>query len=252
MAALLHLGATAVTIGSISTLPSVRAADSGAAYTFKASRFSSHSIILACLTADGNGRRVLDVGCGPGHLARILADRGYRVTGIERTSPPADEFPGNVTFRMADLDEGLPPLDGCYDYVLCADVLEHLRDPLRLLREIRAVLAEGGRIIASLPNSGHAYFRWNVMLGRFPQHDRGLFDATHLHFYAWDGWQKLLTAGGFEIERVYPTGVPVGLALESWKDSALVRSLEWCSYQSARIWKTMCAYQFVVIARAKE
>ena len=56
---------------------------------------------------------------------------------------------------------------------------------------------------------------------------------------------------GFRIERVCRSGVPVGLALPKWKDSFWVRALERISFESARIWKTLFAYQFIVRARAE-
>jgi SAM-dependent methyltransferase len=219
-----------------------------ATYQFKGSPYSSHSLLLASLPAAGNGRRVLDVGCAGGYLGAILADRGYRVTGIDSPGAARAGFPESIELLEADLDLGLPPLIGCFDFAICADVLEHLRRPALLLRELRTVLAPGGRLAASLPNSGHAYFRWNVLTGRFPAEDRGLFDRTHLHFYTWRGWEDLLHATGFRIETLRCSGVPMGLALPKWEGSTAVRALERMSYESARWWKTMFGYQFVVTA----
>ena len=180
-------------------------------------------------------------------ISEILAQRGFSVTGIDLA---ATAHPPGIHFVAADLDRGLPALDGCFDYVLCADVLEHLRDPVRLLRECRERLAPGGALIASLPNSGHAYFRWHVLLGRFPQHDRGLFDRTHLRFCTWHGWVDLLARAGFLVEALHCSGVPVGLALAKWEGSFWVRALERLSYESARARKGLFAYQFIVRARA--
>jgi hypothetical protein len=106
--------------------------------------------------------------------------------------------------------------------------------------------------VGSLPNSGHYYFRWNVLMGRFPQHQRGLFDSTHLHFYTWDGWNALLRRAGFTVETVRASGVPVGLAFPRWETTPAVRLLEWLSFQAARAWKTLCAYQFIVRAREEQ
>lgn len=224
----------------------------GSPYRYKASAYSSHTLLLESFPASGEGRRVLDVGCAAGYLGDRLARRGFRVTGIESAVHAAENFPETVELVHADLDGGLPPGLGCFDFVVCADVLEHLRRPEPFLRELRGTLAPGGRLIASLPNSGHWYFRWNVLLGRFPQHERGLFDRTHLHFYPWQGWVELFRSAGFTIERVRCSGVPVGEAVPQWRERWPVRVAERISYESARFWKTACAYQFIVIARPEE
>jgi SAM-dependent methyltransferase len=221
-------------------------------YQFKPSPYSSHSLLLASLPAEGAARRVLDVGCAGGYLSEILAVRGYCVTGIDSPGARHAGFPESVELVEADLDLGLPPglslTHGRFDFIICADVLEHLRQPAGMLRDLRGLLATGGRLAASLPNSGHAYFRWNVMLGRFPAHGRGLFDRTHLHYYTWRGWVDLFASAGSRIETVKCSGVPVGLALPKWRDTATVRAFERLSYESARWWRKMFAYQFVVTA----
>jgi SAM-dependent methyltransferase len=219
-----------------------------ARYQFKPGPYSSHALLLREFPSHGEGRRVLDLGCAGGYLSEILARRGFSVTGIDLPGTPQ---PPGIHFAAVDLDQGLASLDGCFDYIICADVLEHLRDPLRLLRGCRERLAPGGALVASLPNSGHVYFRWNVLLGRFPQHDRGLFDRTHLHYYTWDGWVDLLARARFRIEGLRSSAVPVGLALPRWDGSLAARALERLSFDSARIWKALFAYQFVVRARAE-
>lgn len=223
--------------------------DGESPYRFKASPYSSHAVLMAALPGRGEGRKVLDLGCGNGYLGEILARRGYDVTGVERAEGVSAPFPPGVRLIHADLDQGLPDVGSGYSYVLCADILEHLREPLRLLRAVPGVMAGGGALLASLPNSGNLYFRLNILLGRFPQHDRGLFDRTHVRFYMWDGWRALFRAAGFRIERCHPTGIPVGLALPRWERASPVRAAERVSYDLARMWKTLFAYQFVVTAR---
>ena len=202
------------------------------------------------LPSEGRGRKVLDVGCGPGYLGDILARAGYEVTGIERsgcTGPGS--FPASVRLIEADLESGLPPLTERFDYIVCADILEHLRDPLSLLQQLRNVLAPGGVLIASLPNSGNIWFRLNVLLGRFPQDDKGLFDRTHLRFYMWSGWKELFRGAGFLIRAVSPTAIPVGLvAPGSLRGTTPVVAAESVCYGLARLRKELFAYQFIVEA----
>jgi len=222
---------------------------SGSPYLFKSGLYSSHSLLLGHLAGPGGGRPVLDVGGGEGYLSRLLQERGYRVVCLAAPGSVADNFPPGVEVLEADLDRELPPFSDPFSFIVCGDVLEHLRDPRKTLRWLRSQLAPGGRLVASLPNSGHWYFRWTVLRGRFPAEGRGLFDRTHLHFYTWAGWQQLLQSAGLEVVDVAPTAVPFGLALNLAPGHIAVRMLERLSYEGGRLWKTMFAYQFVVVAR---
>ncbi len=220
-------------------------------YEFKAGRYSSPSVMLAGLPSQGLGRRVLDLGCGAGDISRLLSERGFDVTCVDRPCLDRPRLPETVQFIEADLDCGLPALLAPpFDYIICGDVLEHLKDPGTLLASLAGVLAPGGRLVASLPNSGNLYFRLNILLGRFPSHDRGLFDRTHLHFYMWSGWKALFEAAGLHIETVRPTAVPFSLACPAMKTTA--QAAESLYYLLARAWKKLFAYQFVVAARRRQ
>src|SRR5213594_5141009 len=81
-------------------------------YVLKPDPHSSHSVILDWL-GEGRGRRLLDVGAADGLLARLLTERGWKVTGIE-ADPVAAKAGAAHCERMivADLDAGVPLLDG--------------------------------------------------------------------------------------------------------------------------------------------
>lgn len=218
-------------------------------YTLKSSPFSSHRLLLDALPSAGKGERILDVGCGNGYLAKRFADRGYKVVGVERSGGYTDALPDKFELIEADLEAGLPASLGQFDYIVCGDVLEHVSDPHDLLRHLRTLLRSGGLIVASLPNSGNIWFRVNVLLGRFPQDEKGLFDRTHLHFYTWVGWVDLFRSAGLTFVGVQPTSIPVGLVIPSADGSLLVRLAESVCYRLACAWKTLFAYQFVVRAQ---
>lgn len=225
----------------------------GGRYEFKPGRYSSHMLVLSALPVQGRGRTILDLGCSGGDLSVRLVERGFALTCVDRPGETPPALPAAAAFLAADLDEGLPGLlRSPFDFILCADVLEHLKEPGRLLASLPGALAEGGRLVASLPNSGNVYFRLNILMGRFPAHDRGLFDRTHLHFYTWRGWVELFEKAGFHMESARPTTVPFGLAFPRLAQTALVRGMESLYYLAARAWKKMFAYQFVVVARRAE
>jgi len=214
-------------------------------YQLKQSPYSSHSQVLALFPPQGNGASVLDLGCGNAYLGGLLTARGYRVTGVERAEgfDPA-LVPAGVTMITADLErDGLPLGEQRFDYILCADILEHLRDPARLLTQARQYLKPQGRLVASLPNSGHLYFRLTILAGRFPQEDKGLFDRTHVRFYMWNGWRALLTQAGFTLAETRVSGVPFVLV---FGDRWFVPALEWASHALAAFWRRLFAYQFIV------
>ncbi len=102
---------------------------------------------LAPLLPDrGEGRRLLDVGCGTGHHLAQLRDRGYEATGVDGSAEMLEHArvlnPG-ADIRQADV-ESLPFPDESFDYVLCVEVLRYLPDPSGCIREIARVLKPGG------------------------------------------------------------------------------------------------------------
>lgn len=215
-------------------------------YTFKASRWSSHSQLLSHFPPDGRGKLVLDVGCWDGQFAALLAQRGYSVTGIERQRWAEGQFPASVQLIEADLHQGLPALPGQFDFIVCADILEHLLDPAAILRGLAAHLKENGKLISSLPNSGNIYFRLVVLSGRFPKDEKGLFDRTHLHFYTGHGWQTLFKSCGYTMESAPGTPMPFTVV---WGNRVMASTLERVYGWLVRLWPSLFAYQFIVSAR---
>lgn len=72
-----------------------------------------------------------------------------------------------------------------YDVIVCADVLEHLADPARVLSGLASLLSGDGVLITSIPNVRHvSTFISLGLLGTWPARDRGIHDRTHLRFYA--------------------------------------------------------------------
>ena len=97
------------------------------------------------------GSRVLEFGAGSGAMSLRLDDAGYRVTASDLF---AESFkPGHVPFVAADLNAPFARQwpDG-FDAVMALEIVEHLENPRHMLRQIRALLPEGGRLVLSTPN----------------------------------------------------------------------------------------------------
>ena len=147
------------------------------------------------------GQRVLELGTGPGTVTRILHDKGCKVTGVEMDPDTlATCAPFCERTLQANLEDPLwwQPLDGeKFEVIICADVLEHLRDPRPLLEKLPVFLRDGGCVLMSLPNASHLTIVASLLGGRFPYQKNGLLDNTHLKFYGREDLDALLRECGF-------------------------------------------------------
>jgi len=139
----------------------------------------------------GPGRRVLDLGCRDGALTRTYLD-GNDVVGVDadREALDAAALLGIET-HWADLDQPLELSDESFDVVVAGELLEHLRDPWRLVAEVRRVLRPGGTFVASVPNAYRLKGRLLFLFGRPPEND-----LTHLQMFSGADVRALLA--GFE------------------------------------------------------
>lgn len=156
--------------------------------------------VLVDLAAEG--RRVLELGCSTGFISRHLTERGCSVTGVEVSAEAAEHArPWCEKVIVHDLSQSgwSEQTGGCFDTVLCGDVLEHLASPERTLKEIGGLLAPGGRVIISLPNIAHIRVRAKLLLGRFDYEPAGILDVTHLRFFTFKTARELIESAGFRI-----------------------------------------------------
>lgn len=149
-------------------------------------------------------RRVLEVGCGDGELGRLLRWRGHRVTGIELVHEAAERARIRLDRVVtADVErDGFPFPPASFDAIVFADVLEHLVDPWRALREAVAVLAEGGVVVASIPNVQNWDVLSRLLRGRWDYRERGILDFGHLRFFTSITIRALFAQAGLTVEHI--------------------------------------------------
>jgi 2-polyprenyl-3-methyl-5-hydroxy-6-metoxy-1,4-benzoquinol methylase len=131
--------------------------------------------------------------------------------------------------------------------VIAADVIEHLRDPGRLLRQMTEVLKPGGEIVISTPNFGHWYARGRVLTGTFDYDRRGILDATHLRFFSRASLRRLFKANGLDIVELTYTGLP--FVVLSGDDTWRTRLFAKVDRGLVRLRPTLFGYQFVARLR---
>ncbi len=152
-----------------------------------------------------DGERVLDLGCGTGHTARLLSERGCSVVGVEfdeRAAVAAGAWCERVVVGDLDLLRLDQILQGeTFDVVVAGDILEHLRDPGAVLRTLIPLLGETGRVVASVPNIAHGSIRLALLGGTFEYAEWGILDRTHLRFFTRASLERLFEAAGYVIDR---------------------------------------------------
>ncbi len=152
----------------------------------------------------GRDKKVLECGCGPGHMSKVLKEHfNCDVTGID-LDPASAEMAKSHCDRVLCCD--LDSIDltssfekDSFDVILFADVLEHLKDPGRVLVQARDILAPKGFIVISIPNIAYAGVISGLILGEFRYRDTGLLDSTHLRFFTASGIRDLLKKSGYRI-----------------------------------------------------
>jgi 2-polyprenyl-3-methyl-5-hydroxy-6-metoxy-1,4-benzoquinol methylase len=153
------------------------------------------------------GKTVLDVGCGAGELGKRLKELGCgAVYGVEYAEEPAQKASQHYdkVFMTPIEQVDLTPFTGFFDYVICADVIEHLADPWDVLSKLRATLKDTGAVVASIPNVRHRFVIADLLKGSFDYRGAGILDKTHLRFFTFDSIVHLFKECGLIIDQIEP------------------------------------------------
>ena len=146
---------------------------------------------------------VLDVGSGGGALAsHLVGDMGCTVTAVDLSdeliafsAPYAKQcIVGNI-----EEDSTWDRIEGKFDHIIFADVLEHLVNPTLALERCKGYLADGGSVIASIPNIAYYRVRQHLLFGRFDYGPFGILDVTHLRFFTAKTAGSLFVECGYEV-----------------------------------------------------
>jgi SAM-dependent methyltransferase len=217
-------------------------------YEFKPFKYSSHYWILNALRDEKEPVRILDVGTASGYLGKIWRRSGHYVAGIEYDAAAAEKAREYYdAFQVADVESFAFPYRREFDYIVFADVLEHLRDPAAVLRRCLPALKDSGKIIISVPNIANWIIRLGLLFGKFDYMDRGILDRTHLRFFTMRSLKELMSEVSCEVLDAIPTPLPVQLVLPFTESNVFV-PLHEAHYALTCCWKTLFAYQFVILA----
>lgn len=195
---------------------------------------------------------VLDVGCGAGGNARVLAQQGKVVDGITLSEDEAKAVRRLMRqVWIFNLEEGLPPgvAESAYDCILCSHVLEHIVYPDRLLAGIQRSLRPSGTLIVALPNLLYHFNRFDLLRGRFEYTNQGIMDNTHVRWYTFASAQQMLARHGFVVERAFVEGRFPLPGLRRFLPAGVLQQLDrW----AGRAYPGLCGFQMIFVCRKRE
>lgn len=160
-------------------------------------------------------QRICEFGCGAGALAKAIRKRHPDVhyVGVELLEDQLmlakDALDVSVCCNLdlirdwsqnEQLRSALPL--NSFDHVIFGDVLEHLYDPQNAMNQAALRLAIGGSALVCIPNVQHWSVFAQLALGSWPQDDGGLFDRTHIRWFALNDMVQLLEKSGLVIETI--------------------------------------------------
>jgi 2-polyprenyl-3-methyl-5-hydroxy-6-metoxy-1,4-benzoquinol methylase len=136
----------------------------------------------------GDGRRAMEIGCSIGGASFVLHDRGFEVVATDiskyavgKAKKLAKKTGRKIDFAVVNIEKKIDVV-GKFDLIICFEVLEHLEDPLKAIKNMKAKLKKGGVLICSTPNGEHDVY----------------IDPTHINVRPKKEWVKAYKAAGFK------------------------------------------------------
>jgi len=188
---------------------------------------NTHAFALEMI---GHNKTVLEVGCATGYFTKVLSERGCKVVGMELdpdAAKAAERWADRVVVGNADDAAAWDLLDDeSFDVITFGDVLEHLRDPVAVLRAAARKLKLTGFVVTSLPNVAHGDVRLSLFHGDFRYRETGLLDRTHVRFFTLETTRELLREAGLVVVDTRRVIMPLfhtelGLSRADYSDAVL-------------------------------
>ena len=163
----------------------------------------------------GENKRILDVGCAGGEIMQYLKDHNNDVVGLDinEESVKLCEEKGLKVY-LCDIEKESIPEIGIFDVIIMAEVLEHLIDPLVVLKnKVYPLIKSRGYLVISIPNSAYLKHRIKLLFGKIPDfgeyqgeiQEKRPYNLFHKTLFSLNSIKKTLEMAGFEIKKIEPT-----------------------------------------------
>ncbi len=155
---------------------------------------------------------VLEIGCFKGAMASLGKSlNNCKWTGIDIGFDNLKKAKKHVDFPIiAEISNRLPiKKNKKFDFIICADFIEHIAYPWDLLEEFKNYIKKDGKLILSVPNIGHWSIVKDLMEGRFDEVPSGTLCVTHLRHGTFNNWSRWIVESGWRIEKIVKEKIPM-------------------------------------------
>lgn len=203
----------------------------------------------------GQGKTILEIGSSTGYMTRAFLDNDCIVDVVEKNVEAFLKIPNKArkAFKKSIEEEEIYSLLARdYQFIVMADVLEHLVNPEQVLKKLAEILPNA-KLLVSLPNIACWVMRKQLFFkGDFQYQMSGLLDKTHLHFYTFNSLPKLLLENGWKADKMVGTITRLPLQGFISKIPAVGWFFRKALYQKlVSKFKNLAYYHFLVIASKK-
>ncbi|WP_166243647.1 glycosyltransferase [Paenibacillus turpanensis] len=146
--------------------------------------------------------RVLEVGCACGATLLAIKNKyqNTKLYGIELNPGSAAIANQFASVSSANIEHGFNYPDEYFDYIIFADVLEHLNDPWAVIEYAKKCLKPDGKLLVSIPNVMHYSVLKDLLNGKWTYTEAGILDRTHLRFFTQHELVKMFDNAGFQAQ----------------------------------------------------
>jgi glycosyltransferase involved in cell wall biosynthesis len=216
-------------------------------YSLKLGYPSSHQFALDHIEAKTT---ILDIGSGPGLMARELAKHDVEVISVDRHITPLVEQFSVQTIKTEVEDLDLSCIQHDIDTILLLDIIEHVREPEELLLKLRRELHGDKAPIVLITTGNVAFFsiRFGLLIGLFNYGKKGILDRDHRRLFTFGSMRHMLNMTGYEILEIKGIPAPYPLAIG---DNLVSRFLLRLNQALNWVFPNLFAYQMAFIAKPR-
>jgi len=178
-------------------------------YDFEINIEDKNNAHTLCLNNIKPNSKVLDIGCAVGALGDYLVrHKQCEVVGVDIDKTSLEKArTKNVYSELYELDlnafqNQLDKYKGYFDYILLADVIEHVYNPEMLITSLKPLLKQNGAFIFSIPNIAHGSIKLDLLGNSFNYTEIGLLDKTHIRFFTLQSILEFFKKLGLKIENI--------------------------------------------------